>query len=155
MKLVREHINFERGLNPKKAMGMGLESHLIKFIKDYNLEKIERKWLVYHVAKAGRTDLVQFLLNNNADPNYFVGAPISIAATKGYLDIIKLLAKHGANLDAENGQALNAAMANKHPDAFELLLQLGANPNEGFVWQNAAKHDAIYMKLIKKYNKGW
>ena len=34
MQLVREHINFERGLDPKKAMGIGREQYIKQQVKD-------------------------------------------------------------------------------------------------------------------------
>ena len=37
MKLVREHINFQRGLNPKEAMGIGARKQIIKWFDDLNI----------------------------------------------------------------------------------------------------------------------
>ena len=37
MKLVREHINFQRGLDPKAAMGIGTRAQIKKWFDDLNI----------------------------------------------------------------------------------------------------------------------
>ena len=41
MKLIREHIGFERNIDPKKAMGVGLETKIREWLKEYRIAKYE------------------------------------------------------------------------------------------------------------------
>ena len=41
MGIVRENINFERGINPKSSMGIGLRSKIEEWLEKYFIKKIK------------------------------------------------------------------------------------------------------------------
>jgi hypothetical protein len=52
MNIVREHINFERGLDPKEAMKIGLSDEeildaFINSLKEFDIDQIRYKWDKY------------------------------------------------------------------------------------------------------------
>ena len=76
---------------------------------------------------AGRTETVQWLLEQGLDPNYHYGpayTPLLSAAANGHVEILKLLLVHGAdpNATANDGKsALALATERNHPQAADLL----------------------------------
>lgn len=81
-----------------------------------------------------RAPLVQFLLENGADPNAVTavspgrGAYLTGAVQRASLEVVKLLLKHGAQI--EQSGALHEAAQLGRIDAMDLLLQHGADVNE-------------------------
>jgi ankyrin repeat protein len=62
---------------------------------------------------SGHTEIVKWLLDNNANPNYRYGqgySPLLTAAANGHLEIVKLLLAHGADLHAttDDGKSAHA-----------------------------------------------
>jgi len=82
---------------------------------------------------SGRTDIVQWLLNNGADPNYRYGpgySPLLTAAANGHLEIVKLLLAHGADLHAttnDGKSALALATERNHSFVADFLRNSGAS----------------------------
>jgi ankyrin repeat protein len=80
---------------------------------------------------SGQTEIVKWLLENGADPNYRYAngySPLLNAAANGHLEILKLLQGHGADLrakttDGEN--ALSYAEERKHSTVAEYLRAQG------------------------------
>jgi ankyrin repeat protein len=59
----------------------------------------------------GRAEIVDWLLQNAADPNYRYGAgftPLLTAAANGHLEIVKMLLLHGADLHAKTNEGKSA-----------------------------------------------
>ncbi|KAK2705913.1 hypothetical protein QYM36_016058 [Artemia franciscana] len=80
--------------------------------------------------KANNLNLVNFLLDRGADPNY--GECLHLAAKKGGADMCKLLIDFGAKLDAmnaENDAPLHIAIRYKNSNLVKFLLDKGAKPN--------------------------
>lgn len=60
---------------------------------------------------SGHTEIVKWLLENGADPNYRYGpgySPLLTAAANGHLEIAKMLLAHGADLGAKTNDGKNA-----------------------------------------------
>ena len=76
---------------------------------------------------AGHTDIVEFLLEGGADPNYRYGpgyTPLLAASANGHLEILKLLLAHGADVAAtanDGKSALSLATDRRHPDVADFL----------------------------------
>ncbi len=76
---------------------------------------------------AGHGEIVKWLLESGADPNYKYGpgyTPLLTAAANGRLEIVKLLLQHGADPNAQtNGSksALALAAERNHPEVVEFL----------------------------------
>ena len=76
---------------------------------------------------AGRTETVQWLLEQGLDPNYHYGpgyTPLLSAAANGHVEILKLLLAHGADPTAtttSGESALALAIERNHPQAADLL----------------------------------
>jgi ankyrin repeat protein len=75
----------------------------------------------------GRADIVDWLLQNGAEPNYRYGAgftPLLTAAANGHLEIVKMLLLHGADAGAKTNDgksAVDIAEERKHPAVAQFL----------------------------------
>ncbi|MFA5154115.1 MAG: ankyrin repeat domain-containing protein, partial [Clostridia bacterium] len=106
MKLVKEHINkFERGLDPKAAMGTGVRSSIMKFLEEKGelTDEIGEmsagfsdSHLLIYCCKYGKTEWVKFLIDQGANVNTGDSIPLEWAVIKEYNDIINILLKAGA-----------------------------------------------------------
>jgi uncharacterized protein len=80
----------------------------------------------------GHAEIVAWLLENGADPNYRYGpgyTPLLAAAANGRLEIVKLLLLHGADVHAKTNDgksALTIANERKHAEIAEFLRGQGA-----------------------------
>jgi len=98
--------------------------------------------LLHRAAAAGRTQIVQLLLKNGADPNLDYGfanvrgpfTPLSDAVTAGHFDIARLLCQHGAHVDVSAGKnndsLFHYAVAYLEPRFVKLLLEHKADVNK-------------------------
>lgn len=82
--------------------------------------------LVYAVSK---NDLkyIKSLIENGADVNVYLGAPLRNAALFGYLEIVKYLVEKGADIHANNGNALCAAAYSGYLEIVKYLVENGAD----------------------------
>jgi ankyrin repeat protein len=75
----------------------------------------------------GRADVVDWLLQNGAEPNYRYGAgftPLLTAGANGHLEIVKMLLLHGADVHAKTNDGKSAAdiaEERKHAEVAEFL----------------------------------
>jgi ankyrin repeat protein len=82
---------------------------------------------------SGHTEIVKWLLENGADPNYRYAnnySPLLNAAANGHLKILKLLQAHGADLHAKTSDGKNAlayAEERKHAAVAEYLRAHGVS----------------------------
>ena len=80
---------------------------------------------------SGHTEIVKWLLENGAEPNYRYAngyAPLLTAAANGHLEILKALLAHGADLHAKTNDGKNAisfAVERKHKEVEAFLRQNG------------------------------
>src|ERR1700730_12119631 len=81
---------------------------------------------------SGHTEIVKWLLENGADPNYRYGAgysPLLTAAANGHVGIVSMLLGNGADLSARTNDgktALKFAEERGHADVAEFLRSRGA-----------------------------
>jgi len=67
--LVRESISFERGKDPKEALGIGIEKFIKNFVENetrYTYEK-NMSCLLWICGEYGKTELVEHILSNIND----------------------------------------------------------------------------------------
>ena len=83
--------------------------------------------LSYAAAEAGRTDIVELLLDRGADVHAWHDRALRWAAKYGHTDTVKLLLDRGADIHANNDWALRWAAGSGHTDTVELLLNRGAH----------------------------
>jgi len=75
----------------------------------------------------GRADVVDWLLQNGAEPNYRYGAgftPLLTAAANGHVEIVKMVLLHGADVHAKTNDGKSAAdiaEERKHAEVAEFL----------------------------------
>jgi ankyrin repeat protein len=80
---------------------------------------------------SGHTEIVKWLLENGAEPNYRYAngyTPLLTAAANGHLEILKALLTHGADLHAKTNDGKNAisfTVERKHPEVEAFLRQNG------------------------------
>jgi len=85
---------------------------------------------------SGHTEIVKWLLENGANPNYRYGpgyTPLLAAAANGHLEIVKLLLAHGAELRATSNDgksALALAKERDHSVVADYLGHLNSSPLE-------------------------
>ncbi|XP_061764048.1 ankyrin repeat family A protein 2 isoform X1 [Nerophis ophidion] len=85
-------------------------------------------------AAHGQIAVVEFLLQNGADPNLLAKgreSALSLACSKGYTDIVKMLIDCGVDVneyDWNGGVPLLYAVHGNHVRCVELLLESGADP---------------------------
>lgn len=76
---------------------------------------------------SGHTEIVEWLLENRANPNYRYGpgySPLLAAAANGHVEIVRLLLAHGADLHATSNDgksALALATERNHPAVVAFL----------------------------------
>src|ERR1700720_1225487 len=103
---------------------------------------------LYVAAIGGKSNVVDYLLNNGADPNKGASwkgnqRPLHVAAEYGNVEIIQNLLHHGAKIDARTtaGEtALHYAAWNGRSAAVKLLLEEGANPNAKDIYGYSPLH---------------
>ncbi|XP_043670576.1 transient receptor potential cation channel protein painless-like [Vespula pensylvanica] len=87
-------------------------------------------------CKSGRTEFVELLLENGANPNRVNEAhnrsPIHFAVENGHVTTLKVLLSNrmiNPNIEAAQQTALHIAVKKNHLECAELLLEHGASPN--------------------------
>lgn len=87
-------------------------------------------------CKSGRTEFVELLLGNGANPNRVNEAhnrsPIHFAVENGHVNTLKVLLSNrmiNPNIEAAQQTALHMAVKKNHLECAELLLENGASPN--------------------------
>jgi len=117
-----ENLNFERGQDPTKALGIGMEERIRRGIRDYYPGNNENRWTgdyneaLEWAASTGQTDIIQWLLDAGADPTHKESAAMKFAAEAGEGDAAEMLIKAGADPYSGNGYAMLAAKFAGHPD---------------------------------------
>ncbi len=90
---------------------------------------------IYSAALAGRTEVVEFLIEKGADLNakpYSGQTPIAAAAEKGHTEVVELLAAKGADLAGNVGeQVFRTAVQKRRTAVVEALLAKGVDANLG------------------------
>jgi hypothetical protein len=138
--LVNENVQFERGADPKRSMGIGLidrmKSEMIA--DDYEWAGIDGVGIngaLIWSADKGRVDYVQYLLDEGADPNITWGGgltPLIVASIRGVKEIVELLLDAGADPDIQSRDGWTALMwaaTKNNLEIMKTLLDAGADPD--------------------------
>lgn len=112
---------------------------------------------LYVAALNGKLNIVDYLLNHDADPNKGASwkgnqRPIHVAAKYGYVEIIQDLLHHGAKIDANDSAketALHIAAWYGRSAAVKFLLDEGANPNAKDIYGYSALHFRYTPQVVK------
>ena len=138
---------------------------LIKFGVDINTKNLFNYSLLTISANYGFFELVEFLLNNKADPNITDHngiTPLSSACHKGYFKIVKILLDYGADPNKktyDSTSCLNIASKGNYTEIVKILLKHNADPlianNDGLLPIKTAiynENDEI-IDLLNKYTE--
>ena len=107
-RFVFENIDFERGQDPKKAMGLGPEDMIWNWANEFpEMEGIignkehAGDWhsILTLAINKGRNDFLPWILNNkDVDPNDDLGYPMKIAAIGNNMEALEILEKYGGDI---------------------------------------------------------
>eukprot|EP01129_Flabellula_baltica_P001626 TRINITY_DN11573_c0_g1_i1.p1 TRINITY_DN11573_c0_g1~~TRINITY_DN11573_c0_g1_i1.p1 ORF type:complete len:361 (-),score=72.77 TRINITY_DN11573_c0_g1_i1:137-1219(-) len=129
---------------------VNFHKHRPKDLREVNRRDCNGASLLMKAVANKKYDLVQFLLDNYADPNICTFSsefPIHLAAEQGDNELIELLLQYGAfinvvNMDKEN--ALFYAYQNNQSHTVEYLIKKGARQDQinikGFNYKGQKKH---------------
>ena len=101
-KFVNEY-NFERGLDPKAAMGIGIQHEIESFMEPFtNMSYIGGKeYALQHYAEQGKLKHVKCLIEMmETSPDGFESKPLRFAVLNDHKDIVKYLLRKGAKVTA-------------------------------------------------------
>lgn len=151
MKIIRESIEFRRGEDPKRALGIGKRAAISQWLKGQGLYDDDESALV-HSAEAGKLDFVKYMIADGVDPNIFDNSPIEGAAWKGHLDVVKYLHQAGADIN----RALPWATHQGNLDIVKYLIEEGADPTQydglPLIWAAEYGELEVIKFLIEKGN---
>ena len=96
MNIISKNMNFERGQDPKSAMGIGMRKKIKQMMEEdgwyeeYNDESA-LIWASYY----GHINIVEWLLDEKVDLHQSVyDMALNLALENGYMDIAELLKKY-------------------------------------------------------------
>lgn len=90
-------MNFERGIDPKKAIHIGIEVAIEDFLKEVNqtTSNLDHKFKI--CARFGKTSYALYLLEKGADIHSEWDLALRTACNKGFTDTVQALLEAGAN----------------------------------------------------------
>lgn len=152
-KFVHESINFERGLDPKEVMGVGMKQRLKEAMEAEGVQYYDDEIALGWAARQGRSDLVEYLLKKGIDPNTIKTNSISYALSSGDLDTIKLLVEAGAELNNQSGFQFGKDIikSSETTEILEYLISKGLNvqkyENELINW-SMQKEESDWIEML-------
>lgn len=135
-----ESYNFERGQDPKKAIGIGMEERIRKSMKEYYPGDYEwngdyNEALIF-AAETGQTDMIKWLLNAGADVEYDDNGAFKAAIIHGRDEAVEVLVDAGADPLAGNRYAILAAKFGGHKELSDRIKELAGGRDEyGNEWK--------------------
>ena len=141
--VVEEKASKAKHLNSQKGIQEFLQSSFeFQPIQDLILQSKSTFWgstMLHAAAQGGHSDVVRFLLDNNASISTTNGVHLTalhLAAESGHADMVKMLYEAGASADQT---ALHHAAANNRLKVVKYLLQIGVKDhcmscNGSFYW---------------------
>jgi len=149
-----ESLDFERGQDPKKAIGVGMEERIRQGInKDwYPHRKGVDSWngdyntALTWAAETGKIDIVKWLLEAGADPTHEDSQALKQAATFGQDEAVEILINAGADPWAGNGYAIMSARFAGYHELSDRIKELAARDEEGRPWQPSLKEYLDFEK---------
>jgi len=135
---VFEAIKFTRGTDPKKSMAIGRWAQIEEeFNKDWYREYSPDEALKWACTK-GLTEIAEFLLMHQADPNYEDGTPLGNAMESGHNEIAKMIMDSGRMKKKSLTNVLENAR-NLPLEAVKMLINAGAKATDevldAFIWR--------------------
>jgi len=130
-RFVYERMNFERGLDPKTVVGIGMEDSLKRAMAEDRIQHYDDNVSLEWAAQSGRKDFVEYLLKKGADPN--VDKPLRGATIPNDIEIYKLLLDAGAKMEQlySNFDAARNIMHNsKDTSPLEYLISRGLDVDQ-------------------------
>ena len=112
-RFVFENIDFERGQDPKKAMGLGPKEYIWNWaaghvfmediITDIENDR-ERQDVLNHAIGEGENDYIEWILQNidGIDPNYDQGYPLKTAIISSNFEALDIIERHGGDINHLN-----------------------------------------------------
>ncbi len=126
------------------ASSMGRLS-IVKYFVEKNT-KFKDKGLYYSSAY-GKTDVSEFLLKCNADPNYMAGATLIWSLEKNQIDSVRLLLQHKAKIDNLYKNPLGIAIDNGNFQMVKLLVDYGSDITREQIEKSRRTNNTIYEYL--------
>ena len=163
--VVEEKASKAKHLNSKKGIQEFFQSSFdFQTIQDLILQSKSTFWgstMLHAAAQGGHSDVVRFLLDNNAFISTLNGVHLTalhLAAENGHADIVKMLYEAGASADQT---ALHHAAANNTLGVVKYLLQIGVKDlcircDESLYWLSERKRlqDGVVDILNKRCERG-
>jgi ankyrin repeat protein len=129
---IYETINFERGIDPKTSMNIGIEAQIANLVKEHQDEfaegELQKSDYLWACAALEQVEFVKYLISKKVDIHVRQDKAIRFAAAKGNTEIVKLLLEAGADPSAEYDQGLGYAASNNNLEMMQLFLDYGADP---------------------------
>ena len=144
---IYENIEFERGIEPRKAMKIGMMERILQemenddtWVWNYDLNDC-LQW----ACREGKIDYIKYLLNEGADIGGNEEITIHWAVINGHLDVVKMLIDAGADINhrvtaGHRSFLLQVAIETNQKDIVKFLIKKGAIVN------------AKVIELAKKHN---
>jgi len=138
VKLIKEHINFTRGQDPKSAMNIGIEKAVNNFIQSLGSPILKKEAgfsdnlnpafigsTLMFSALHNKIEFVNYILQNYKD-KYNISVAFQWAADGGHVKIMKILLDAGAEINMNDSLALTWAVNKGHVAAVDFLIKHGA-----------------------------
>lgn len=158
MKLVRENINFQRGIDPRRAMGIGSFDEIKREFhedtndtnytsdEDYNDEIDMLRWAV----RKGNLDYTKIIYDNASDKQYALVIMLKRATTKGHIHIVQYAIDEGVPVWADDNFALRWACKMGRTEIVKLLIENDADVDavHGAALTNAIENGRLEIMQI-------
>ena len=102
---------------------------IVQVLLDHNANiHTSDEYCLRMAAAAGHTNTVELLLQRKADIHYWDDDALALAARGGHIATVKLLLEYDANVHAKNDYALVCTMQEGHVEIINLLLERNCAP---------------------------
>ena len=153
-KFISESLHFERGRDPKEALGLGMWARLKQDMKKDGLKYEDKEQGLRWASYFGNKGVVEFLLNAGADVHTSNDYALHWASLNGHKDVVEFLLNAGADVHVNNDIALRWASRQGHKEIVELLLKAGADvharDDQAIRWASNNGHKDV-VELLKQW----
>jgi ankyrin repeat protein len=150
---VYENLSFERGQDPKKVMGIGMEEQIKKAMAEERYTYTQDEIALWWSAERGHASFVKYLLEKEIDQESKDKALQRALAGSGTTDIIKMLLEAGADPNSLSPIDVpkNVIGRQEDPQVLKLLLDHGLDLSRydaSSLAQRAAHKPVEFMKML-------